>query len=129
MCRNIFNASNFGSFWQTEETGGVQLSSCRYLHCCIHGSYFNLSCHCRTPALALLQFLISNTGNMDKNKEYHVGRSAPVISARLTGCRLAVVQFWTPPKRPLASYLLSFLSYFTHIFYWQWMFCDQFWAR
>ena len=37
------------------------------------------------PALALLQFLISNTGNMDKNKEYRVGRSAPVISARLTG--------------------------------------------
>ena len=55
------------------------------------------------PALALLQFLISNTGNMDKNKEYRVGRSAPVISARLTGLQ------WNLKTTKATSFIFTFI--------------------
>ena len=32
LCRNVFNASNFGPFWRNEETAGVQLRAPADIH-------------------------------------------------------------------------------------------------
>jgi len=32
LCRNVFNASNFGPFWRNEETAGFQLRAPAYIH-------------------------------------------------------------------------------------------------